>query len=292
VQAVILTAGRGDRLRPVTDHVPKPLIPFWGKPFVAYLLDTLVGLVDDVVIVVAPDGAVRAALGESWLGLPLRYAVQPTPGGTGDALLHARELLDERFLLMLGDTLATRETVQAVLARQGDAVLTLTEVDDPHNHASVGIYNGLVVEHLWVEDSPLVDVGMTLLPRMVCDYLDGLRPRRGELRVLQGVEALLADGRDVRAVKMPGPWLQYGDHEGVAGVCRVMNDMKARAEQAPGGLQASIDVPHQNCEITNSVVFGPGELHDCSIRNSLVYCNGRIEGHSAQDEIAAWGCEA
>lgn len=288
MQAVILTAGRGDRLRPVTDRVPKSLIPFWGKPFLAYIFDSLVGLVDEAVVVVAADEYVQRTFGDSWRGLSLRYVVQPDPGGTGDALLHARDILDERFLVLLGDTLAPPETLQAVLERQGDAVLTLIEVDDPHNHSRVGIHNGLVVDNPWVDNSNLVDAGITLLPRIICDYLEQLPPRGAELRLLQGVEALLEDGLEVRAVKMPGPWLQYGDHEGVAGVCRVMNQLRPYAEGIDPASPASVDITHRDCQIINSVVFGPGQLYGCTIRNSLIYCENPVEGRSADGQIAVW----
>ncbi|MCD6359521.1 MAG: nucleotidyltransferase family protein [Armatimonadetes bacterium] len=288
MQAVVLTAGRGDRLRPVTDHIPKALIPFWGKPFVAYLLDSLVGLVDEAVIVVSSDGRVRDALGDDWQGLPLHYVVQPCPGGTGDALLHAQDVLDERFLLMLGDTLPPRDTVRELLACEDDAVLTLVEVDDPYNHGAVGIHDGLVVERLWVKDSNLVDGGMSVLPRSICNYLHNLEPMRGELRVLQGVDALLRDGHRVRGVKLQGPWLQYGDHEGASGVCRVMNEMRPYTEGADAGRDSSVSIRHQNCEIVNSLVFGPGELINCSIRDSLVYCATRVSDASVHNAIVAW----
>lgn len=288
MQAVILTAGRGDRLRPVTDFVPKALIPFWGKPFVAYILDTLVGLVDEVVLVVGTGRAVQHTLGDNWAGIPLRYVVQPHPGGTGDALLRAWELLDERFLLMLGDTFAPRKTVEAVLEHKGDAVLTLVEVADPYNHARIGIHDGLVVDRIWADDANLVDAGLTVLPRHVCDHLEKLPPRGSELRVLQGVEALIAEGLEVRAVKMVGPWLQYGDHEGVAGVCRVLNQIRPFAGVDSPGPKASVDVLHRNCDIVNAIVFGPGELHDCTVRDSLVYCRDHVVGRCADNEIAVW----
>jgi len=288
VQAVILTAGRGTRLSPVTDYCPKPLIPFWGRPFIAYVLGNLRSLVDEAVLVVGPDGQVERALGSSYGDLPLRYATQLEPGGTGDALLAARELLDDDFLMVLGDTCPPPETVREIIARSGDAALTVLQVDDPHNHPGVGIRDGLVVERLWVDDSDLVDAGMFRLPRLVCDYLDELEPVRGELRILSAVGALIDAGLDVRAVQMRGPWLQYGDHEGVAGVCRVMNQLRPYTGDGDGGRDSSVEIETADCEIRDSLVFGPGELAGCTITESLVYCATRVEGATVQGEIAAW----
>jgi len=290
VQAVILTAGRGERLKPVSDHVAKPLLPFWGKPFVSYVLDNLRGGVEDVVLVVGPDGQVEHALGSSYGDLPLRYATQLEPGGTGAALLAARELLDEDFLLILGDTCPPPETVREIIARPGDAALTVVKVDDPGNHAQVGIHDGLVVERLWVHDSDLVDAGMFRLPKLVCDYLDQVEPVRGEVRILSGIDALIEAGLEVRAVRMPGPWLQYGDHEGVSGICRVMDQIRPYAGGADSGQDSSIHptIHHRDCYIRNSLVFGSGELIDCNITGSVVYCEGRAEQRSAVGAIAVW----
>ncbi len=288
MQAVILTAGRGTRLLPVTNHVPKPLIPFWGRPFVCYLLDNLLGRVDETVLVVAEDGELEAALGESYQGMPLRYIVQSEPEGTGDATLRARHMLGEEFVLLLGDTCPHPETVDAIINVGGDAAQSVIAEDDMENHLGVALRDGFIVERLWDDDASFVDAGMFRLTQDVCDRIEACEPIRSELRILQGLNALLEEGREVRAVELPQPWLQYGDHEGVAGVCRVMDQIRMYANGADAGRDSSIDINHRDCEITNSLVFGPGELVGCSIADSLVYCDTRVEGMTAHGEIAAW----
>ncbi len=284
MQAVILTAGRGTRLLPVTNHVPKSLIPFWGRPFVHYLLDNLLGRVDETVLVVAEDGELEVALGRSYQGMPLRYVVQSEPEGTGDATLRARHILGEEFVLLLGDTCPHPETVDAIIAVGGEAAQTVVAVDDRENHLGVALRDGSIVERLWDDAADLVDAGMFRLTQHVCDRLETCEPIRGELRILQGLNALLEEGREVRAVELPQPWLQYGDHEGVAGVCRVMDQLRGADEDR----DSSIDIAHSDCEISNSLVFGPGELAGCSITDSLVYCANRAEGLTARGEITAW----
>lgn len=288
MQAVILTAGRGTRLLPVTNHVPKPLIPFWGRPFVHYLLDKLLGRVDETVLVVGEDRELEAALGESYQGMPLRYVVQPEPEGTGDATLRARHILGEEFVLLLGDTCPHPEVVDAIIGVGGEAAQTVIAVDDRENHAGVALRDGSIVERLWDDDADLVDAGMFRLSQYVCDRIAECEPLRGELRILQGLNALLEEGREVRAVELPQPWLQYGDHEDVAGVCRVMDQIRMYANGADEGRESSIAITHSDCDITNSLVFGPGELVGCSIADSLVYCATRAEGMTARGEIAAW----
>jgi len=286
VQAVILAAGEGSRLQPITNFVPKPLIPFWDRAFITYLLDNLEGLVDEAIIVVGPDGQIAGEIGDRHGSLPVRYACQPVPLGTGDAMIQAQELLEGPFLLLLGDTCPTRETLARVIEAPGDAVLTVIEVDDPENHLGVSLKGAACVVGLWTDDAT-VDAGVFRLDRRIFDALDGLPPLRGELRVLQGIDRLLSSGADVRAVRMPGPWLQFGDHEELPGVLRVMRQLGQMhgRRYAPG--ESSVMVPAEGCEIENSLVFGPGSLKDCAIKDSVVYCATDAVGAAVVGAIEA-----
>lgn len=286
MQAVILAAGRGTRLEPVTDHVLKPLIPFWGKPFLEYLLDVVEPVADEAIIVTPPDDRIPSALGTRHGRLPLRYAVQPTPLGTGDALLQAREMLEDSFLLLLGDTLPRRETLQGLIETSAQAVLTVIEVTDPENHVGVSLDEERRVIGLWTE-AATVDAGVFRLGSAVLASLSGQAPRGGELRILQGVARMLEAKQDVRAVHMPGPWLQFGDHEGLSGIMRVMHHLAEMQSIDAGPDAASVMLKTRNCHIVNSLVFGPGSLTDCIIRDSLLYCAVDAAGLSMTNEIAA-----
>ncbi|MBD3292212.1 MAG: NTP transferase domain-containing protein [Armatimonadia bacterium] len=289
VQAVILAAGRGSRLEPVTHHISKPLIPFWGRPFITHLLENLEGFVDEVIIVDGPEQEIEAVLGDSHESLPLRYAVQHDPLGTGDALLRARDMLDDPFIMMLGDTCPPPATIRELIEASGDAVLTTVRVDDIENHGGVAIDNHGRVTALWTDDET-VDAGMIRMTSHVCDLLETLEPFRGELRILQGINAMIEAGDDVRGIVMPGPWLQFGDHEHLDGVLRVMRQIRngeASEEQFEGSC---VEVAEsRDCMIRNSLVFGPGELVNCTITDSMVYCATRLEGVQIHGEMTAYG---
>jgi glucose-1-phosphate thymidylyltransferase len=287
VQAVILAAGRGSRLEPVTHYVPKPLIPFWGRPFISYLLERLNGYVDEAVIVDGPAGEIAAILGERHRDLPLRYVIQPDPVGTGDALLQACDCLRSPFLIMLADTCPPQETIRELTEAPGDAVLATIRVDDRENHGGVDIAPGGRVTGLWT-DADTVDAGIIRTTSRICELLTTMEPLRGELRILQGVDAMIREVDDVRGIVMPGPWLQFGDHEGLAGVLRVMRQIHDDADSLPEGA-SSVDVASAtDCTIANSLVFGPGELVNCTITDSMVYCGTRLEGVQITGEMAAY----
>src|SRR3954470_16791373 len=108
MQALILAGGEGTRLRPLTSTVPKPVVPLVDRPFIVFMIDWLRSHgVDDVVMSCGhlADG-VHDVLGDgSSVGVRLRYMEEPAPLGTGGALKYAEALLDERFLMLNGDTL-------------------------------------------------------------------------------------------------------------------------------------------------------------------------------------------
>lgn len=105
--ACILAGGLGTRLRPLTDALPKPMVPVAGKPFLEHQLAALAGAgVRDFVLAVRYHWeSIRDHFGDgSAFGWRVRYSVEPEPLGTGGALAHALPLLPERFLVLNGDT--------------------------------------------------------------------------------------------------------------------------------------------------------------------------------------------
>lgn len=109
MQAVILAAGKGLRLRPFTEKHPKPLIHINNKPLIEYTLDSLPDQVSEVIIVIGYLGEqIQEHLGDSHGNKKISYVVQDQLLGTGDALLRAKPLLDREFLVVNGDDLYTK----------------------------------------------------------------------------------------------------------------------------------------------------------------------------------------
>lgn len=107
MRAMILAAGRGERMRPLTDHCPKPLLPLAGKPLIAHTLDRLAaaGYIDVVINTAHLGAQIQAALGTRYAGLRLHYSREPkgaleTAGGIRKALPW---LGPEPFLVVNGD---------------------------------------------------------------------------------------------------------------------------------------------------------------------------------------------
>src|SRR3954471_22691423 len=166
MQALILAGGEGTRLRPLTTTVPKPVVPLVDRPFIVFMLDWLRRHgVDDVVMSCGHMASgVRDVLGDGdAAGVRLRYVEEPRPLGTGGALKFAEELLDERFLMLNGDSLTDLDLTAQIAEheRTGAAgTLGLVEVEDPASYGLVRLGDGGVVTEF--VEKPAADGTWTL----------------------------------------------------------------------------------------------------------------------------------
>lgn len=137
MKAMILAAGLGTRMRPLTDHCPKPLLGVAGKPLIGHHLERLAALgIDEVVINVSYRAAqIVEALGDGRdYGLTIRFSHEAEPLETGGGIRQALALLGEApFLLVNGDVWCMLESHW--LAPLGDDLARLILVDNPAHHA-------------------------------------------------------------------------------------------------------------------------------------------------------------
>jgi bifunctional UDP-N-acetylglucosamine pyrophosphorylase/glucosamine-1-phosphate N-acetyltransferase len=118
MQCVILAAGKGTRMRPLTEHTPKPLIQVCGKPLLQHIVEALPEEIDEIILVVGYlEAQIRAYCGSEFCGRKVRYVTQENQaGGTGDALKKAAPLLTGRFLFMYADDIHGAAALKSVVA--------------------------------------------------------------------------------------------------------------------------------------------------------------------------------
>jgi mannose-1-phosphate guanylyltransferase len=184
MQALILAGGEGTRLRPLTSTVPKPVVPLVDRPFITFMLDWLRGHgVDDVVMSCGhlADG-VRGVLGDGEaVGVRLRYLEEPRPLGTGGALKFAEDLLDDRFLMLNGDTLSDLDLTAQLAAHErtgARATLALYSVEDPSAYGLVRLADDGAVREFVEKPAPdqidthNISAGAYVLEKSVLDLLE------------------------------------------------------------------------------------------------------------------------
>jgi UDP-N-acetylglucosamine diphosphorylase / glucose-1-phosphate thymidylyltransferase / UDP-N-acetylgalactosamine diphosphorylase / glucosamine-1-phosphate N-acetyltransferase / galactosamine-1-phosphate N-acetyltransferase len=130
MQAVILAAGQGKRLRPLTDEIPKPMITLAGKPILAHVIESLPPTITEVIMVIGYRGEkIRDFFGDAYRGLRIQYAYQNEARGTANALHAARPLLSGgTFLLVPGDNIADLSALEYCV----DDAYTLFAYHHPH----------------------------------------------------------------------------------------------------------------------------------------------------------------
>lgn len=112
MQCVILAAGNGKRLRPLTNDRPKPMVSLLGKPLLEHIIDRLPEQITECIIVIGYRGEqIQRHFGRSWCGRPIRYVVQEEQNGPAAALFLCRELVRDRFLLMYADDIPDTESL-------------------------------------------------------------------------------------------------------------------------------------------------------------------------------------
>ncbi|PJA45682.1 hypothetical protein CO174_01980 [Candidatus Uhrbacteria bacterium CG_4_9_14_3_um_filter_50_9] len=130
MQAVILAAGKGARLRPLTHTTPKPLLEVDGKRLIQHVLEALPENVDELFLVVNHlSEQIIDFLGSVWRGIPIHYVIQEPLSGTAGALFLLQEQLHDRFLVLNSDDLYNKQDLEE-LAKHDQSIL----VYETHRH--------------------------------------------------------------------------------------------------------------------------------------------------------------
>ena len=138
MKAILLVGGKGTRLRPLTLKTPKPVVPIFDRPFLAYQLEALAQIseIDEVILSLnyQPDRIEDSLKADESFPFKIRYVVEPTPLGTAGAVRYAKQYIDDSILVFNGDVLAQLDLADVLdKHRQQDAraTIVLTQIDDP-----------------------------------------------------------------------------------------------------------------------------------------------------------------
>jgi bifunctional UDP-N-acetylglucosamine pyrophosphorylase/glucosamine-1-phosphate N-acetyltransferase len=253
MQAVILAAGEGTRMRPLTATRPKPMLPVDDRPLLAHVLDACVDHVDEIVLVVGYHAdVIREYVGDRYHGTPVEYVEQAEQLGTAHAIGAASEAIEERFLVCNGDAFVD-PTLISELASAGGMALAVQHVDDPRNYGVIdrdGDRLTGIVEKPADPPSSLANLGIYAFEPSVLEYVDAVTlSERGEYEVTDAIEAMVADGVHVQVVENDGRWLDVGRPW----------ELLAANEDALDSLEERVDgTVHESAVLEGNVVVEPG----------------------------------
>jgi mannose-1-phosphate guanylyltransferase len=220
MQALVLAGGEGTRLRPLTQTVPKPVMPLAGRPFLTFMLDWLRGHgVDDVLLSCGfLAHAVEDVLGEEHEGMRLRYVHEDEPLGTaGPVRLAADEgLLDDRLFVLNGDVLTDMDLSAQVAFHEekgATATLALIAVEDTSSYGVVPTAeDGAVAEFREKSPGPAptnrINAGAYVIERAVLDQIPSGRAVSFEREVFPALV-----GHGLYGFMSDGYWIDIGTPE-------------------------------------------------------------------------------
>jgi len=219
MKAVVLAAGEGTRMRPLTANLPKPLLPVAGKPFLHHTLEALRDAdVRDVGVLIGWHGhRVRESFGRGEdLGLRIAYEEQANRLGTAHALGCMRSHVDGAFLSINGDVVVSGEALKGLLAFHRQVrgpIVALAEVPNPQAFGVVELMDGKVTG---LEEKPrspksnLINAGIYLFEEDIFSLIDRTpKSARGEYEITDTIRLLMAS-RDVYGFRLPGEWIDVG----------------------------------------------------------------------------------
>ena len=216
MKAVVLAAGEGTRLRPLTEDKPKALVEVDGRPILEHCFDRLIELdAEELLVVVGyQKQKIIEFYGDTYEGIPITYAHQREPKGLAHALLTVEEHVDGDFMLMLGDNVFDANLADVVNRQQeerADAAFLVEEV--PWEEASrYGVCDtndyGEIVEVIEKPDEPptnLVMTGFYTFTPAIFHACHLVQPSdRNEYELSDAVDLLIQSGRTIDAIRMNG----------------------------------------------------------------------------------------
>ena len=321
MKGLILAAGRGTRLRPLTESVSKAMLPLAGAPLISYPLRALLDAgIDDIGIVVGDNAdelkaglAIYDAQNEG--SARLTYIHQPEAGGLAHAVNYARDFVGEdEFVLLFCDNLFAAsllpalEQWSALRAGEGDQhclLHTITVADPRAFGVAVTDATGNVTHLEEKPAQPRSDqavIGVDILTPRIFDAIARIKPSaRGELEITDAIMELTRLGHRVQARRLPGWWFDTGTFDALLEALPPVMDELAATAATPTSVAPDAQV--EGCTLTAPVLIGPGcrvtnctlgpyvsieagcVLDGCKLDHCAVYPGTQLRGVEAQNAL-------
>jgi glucose-1-phosphate thymidylyltransferase len=273
MKGLILSGGKGTRLRPLTYTSAKQLVPVANKPVLFYGVEAIVAAgISEIGVVVGDTRAeIEAALGDgSRFGAKITYIPQDAPRGLAHAVLISEKFLKgEPFVMYLGDNVIADGITTLVddYRKLGcNSQILLAKVANPSQFGVAELENGRVVRLTEKPKQPKSDlalVGVYMFDDTVFEAVHAIKPSaRQELEITDAIQWLVDHGKSVHPHLVTGWWKDTGKIEDMLEANRIILDTFA-----PRGLSAVGD----GCQVEGKVAIEPGaRLANCTVRGPAV----------------------
>jgi glucose-1-phosphate thymidylyltransferase len=326
MKGLILSGGRGTRLRPLTYTSAKQLVPVANKPVLFYGIESLAaaGIRDIGIVVGDTQAEIRAAVGDgsAW-GVSITYIEQDAPRGLAHAVLISEPFIGaEPFVMYLGDNLLNKgitNFVEEFVREKPAAQILLARVPDPQMFGVAELADGRVVRLVEKPQEPKSDlalVGVYMFSPVVFDAVKAIRPSlRNELEITDAIQYLIDRGLEVRPHIVDGWWKDTGKLEDMLEANRLILDRIERRVDGSVDTDSRVEgkvIVEAGAVVEHSVVRGPviigarakivhayvgpftsimndAEVRDSEIEHSIVLEGSSISNLSARIEDSLIG---
>ncbi len=294
--AVVLAAGEGTRLRPLTRNRPKPMLPAATRPILEHVLDALVdaGMERLVLVVGYRRERVQEHVGPEYRNVPVEYVHQSKQLGSGHALAQARRAVDGPTLVVNGDHIveagAVRQVADAFAADDAGATVAVIERDDPQGYGAVTVDDGdlvEIVEKPETDDYRLINAGIYAFDGSIFDRIEATPRTAGELALTDTIARTVEQDR-VGAVRVAGLWVDATYPWDLLSVTAALLDggHVDESERATGVWVAETAQVHESATLRPPVAvaadteIGPGTVLGPMVavgRNTTIGANVTVE---------------
>jgi UDP-N-acetylglucosamine diphosphorylase/glucosamine-1-phosphate N-acetyltransferase len=269
MKAVVLVAGKGTRMEPLTSDCPKVMLQVANKPILEHIVNSAIdaGIEGFVFITGYLEQQIREYFGDgSKWGVSIDYVPQKEQLGTANAIGYAKGHVKEVFLVLNGDMLIGPEDLRALLSRTEEAVICVKEVENPSDFGVLETENNKVVRIIEKPKNPptnLANAGIYLFRESIFDFIDLTQPSvRYEFEITDSIQMLIESGASVGYSPLEGRWIDIGyPWDLLKANERLLKYLKGRCE----------GIVEPNATIKGEVAIGKGTI----IRNGS-YIEGPV----------------
>ncbi len=287
MKAIILAAGQGTRLRPVTLTMPKPLVPVANKPLIAFAIEMMRdgGLNEIGIVVNDMESPIVRQLGNGEaLGVKIDYIIQEEQLGLAHAVGLTQDFVgSEPFGLFLGDNIfqdKMGDLLRGFKDSEYEAAIALGEVPDPTRFGVAEIRDGKIVRVVEKPKDPPSNFaisGVYMFRSSIFDAIANIKPSwRNELEITDAIQWLITNDKSVQAYKLSGWWIDAGKPDAIIQANHLVLGDLPYTPPPTGDHIIDSEVSARvilgsNTQIINSVIRGPVIIGDnVTVRNSYI----------------------
>ena len=307
MKALVLAAGLGTRLRPLTNTIPKHLIPVANKPTLHYVMDRISETsIKDVGVVISPENGdqIRQSLSINPWEFKFSYITQDQPLGLAHAVIVARSFLKkESFLMFLGDNLIGGNIKDFVTHFQNsnfEASIMLKTVADPRNFGVANIdHEGIIhslIEKPTNPKSDLAIVGIYIFSPKIHSIIDSISPsKRGELEITDALQELIIRGKNLFGNRFKDWWIDTGTITDLLNANEILIKQQTHLKirgivDKLSKISGEVVIGH-GTRIESSEILGPAIIgNSCVIKNSQIGPNTSIDNNCLLEKTSITNC--